>query len=126
MIGKCDFFQQYQYSNYNYKIPNGASSFNVTSAKVSTTLNFNPISILILKKKINMLFVQFLEFDKESVLCFCIQYKLGLSKPKFVTCSFIRSEAQLWKCLTISHSLTFFSLPYIIQIIGLLNFLCVT
>jgi len=31
--GKCDFFQQYQYSNYNYKIPDGASSFNVSSAK---------------------------------------------------------------------------------------------
>jgi len=31
--GKCDFFQQYQYAAYNYKIPNGASSFNVISAK---------------------------------------------------------------------------------------------
>jgi len=31
--GKCDFFQQYQYSSYNYKIPSGASSFNTISAK---------------------------------------------------------------------------------------------
>ena len=38
ILGKCDFFQQYQYSSYNYKIPSGASSFNTISAKVSTSL----------------------------------------------------------------------------------------
>ena len=38
ILGKCDFFQQYQYSSYNYKIPRGASSFNTISAKVSTSL----------------------------------------------------------------------------------------
>jgi len=31
--GKCDYFHQYQYSNKTYVIPDGASSFNVSSAK---------------------------------------------------------------------------------------------